>query len=64
MSSKERGRRWCFTLNNWHDSDVESLKKMTDIKYMIVGIEVGEKGTPHMQGYVRVKTSICFNTVK
>jgi len=56
---KERspqGRRWVFTLNNW--TEEEELHLMTlderDVKYMIVGKEVGEEKTPHFQGYVEL----------
>ena len=57
------GKRFCFTLNNWHQKDIDAMKKL-DVSYMVVGIEVGEKGTPHLQGYVRFKKVHKFNAVK
>ena len=45
---------WCFTYNNY---EVDSLSKMVtkfkslNIEYMI-GKEIGESGTPHLQGYI------------
>ena len=47
-------KRWCFTYNNYTE---EHLVEIVDIltkncfKY-IIGKEVGEKGTPHLQGYI------------
>lgn len=46
-------RNYCFTVNNWTEEDQIYLR---DIKAPVRGItwgrEVGESGTPHLQGYV------------
>lgn len=48
-----RQRDWCFTINNYSDEDICSIACMsTDAKYLVCGFEVGDKGVPHMQGYV------------
>lgn len=49
MASRSRG--WCFTLNNYSDKDEISIKTI-ECKYLIVGHEVGEGGTKHLQGYI------------
>ena len=48
-----RHRNWCFTLNNWIEDEFEKIKKwiIKYCKYGIIGREIGEQGTPHLQGY-------------
>lgn len=50
-----RAKHWCFTKNNYNDDYVSMLKGLDNdsgIKYLIFGYEVGESGTPHLQGFV------------
>jgi len=47
-----QSRRWCFTLNNYTAAEQESIRTWEDVKYRVVGKEVGEEQTPHLQGYV------------
>jgi len=48
-----KARSFVFTVNNYTNEIVEYLMSLQKgVKYMIVGAEVGEKGTPHLQGYV------------
>ncbi|QMW68809.1 replication-associated protein [Crucivirus-339] len=50
--------RFTFTWNNYSEENVINLKKLTyeNIKYLIFGKEIGECGTPHLQGYVELWT--------
>lgn len=51
----KRSRNWCFTLNNYDDRDILTLKEwgLAEATYIVFGQEVGEeKETPHLQGYV------------
>lgn len=59
--SKARG--YCFTINNPSDQDHEALEKI-ECRYMVIGKEVGENGTPHIQGYVLFKSPRSFEAVK
>nr|WDW25898.1 MAG: replication-associated protein [Cressdnaviricota sp.] len=56
-------RNWVFTINNWSEDDIESIEKW-NVKYVIYGKEVGESGTPHLQGYVELDKVGRFSAVK
>lgn len=53
-------KKWCFTFNNYTESDVSSIVPLFRDKcsMAIIGKEIGENGTPHLQGYVEFKTKL------
>jgi len=56
---------WVFTLNNYSDDDVARIQAGSDdIVYVVAGREIGEGGTPHLQGFVRFKTKRRLAAVK
>lgn len=58
-------RRWCFTINNPLPPEEEAVKLLApDARYLICGREVGENGTPHLQGYVNLKKTIRMGALK
>lgn len=56
-------RNICFTINNYLLEDIE---KLLDIKYtyIICGFETGKEGTPHIQGYIELKSQSRLTTIK
>lgn len=59
-------KNWCFTLNNYTDEEysrlLSSLRDISD--YFIVGKEIGQQGTPHIQGYCSLKGRHYLSSVK
>ena len=49
--------RWCFTLNNYTDDEISSIVPLFRdfCKIAFFSKEVGESGTPHLQGYCEFK---------
>lgn len=58
--------KWCFTLNNWSKEEYKRLcivcTKMC--RYWIIGKEIGDQGTPHLQGYIELKSKKRLDTIK
>ncbi len=60
-------KNWAFTINNYVEADIEKLEfifTQGHCNYLVFGLEVGEEGTPHIQGYVQFKKRLRFNQVK
>lgn len=58
-----RFRNWCFTLNNYTEEELDTLDTQKTYR-MRIGKEVGESGTPHLQGYLEAKNPIKFDTLR
>lgn len=58
-----RYRSWCWTLNNYTQEEEERIQAC-ECKYIIYGREVGESGTPHLQGYIYWSTLKSMQQVK
>nr|QOR29571.1 replication associated protein [Bat associated circovirus] len=41
----------CFTLNNYTEEEEKKFFEWDQWKYIVIGREIGESGTPHLQGY-------------
>lgn len=66
-------RHWCGTLNNYNqdefewmmiESDLTSDVLSHDIRYLVVGMEEGEEGTPHLQIYVELTKPMRMRQVQ
>lgn len=63
-----RAKHWCFTLNNYTVADIDRItQNVSEFDYVIYGKEVGDSGTPHLQGFVsfprRVRLNHCVEKV-
>lgn len=60
-----RSRRYCCTLNNYTEEEYDKVRGIgTNDTLYIIGKEVGEKGTPHLQMYFEFKNAMRFDTLK
>ncbi|AKV62274.1 putative replication initiation protein [Aretevirus marisnaco] len=58
-------KRWVFTINNWTAAEQQALIDSSDnFDYLCFGRERGDNNTPHLQGYVILKTKLRLNNVK
>lgn len=58
-----RSRGWCWTLNNPTEEEIVKIQAATT-KFTIYGHEVGESGTPHLQGYSHFVNACSLGHVK
>lgn len=59
----KRSREWCLTINNYGQEECDKLIALKT-QYIIVGKEVAESGTPHLQIYLYFKNPVMFSTLK
>lgn len=59
----KRHRGWVFTINNYNQADIDIVKTV-ECKGMKAGLEVGDSGTPHIQGAVYFENGISLETVR
>lgn len=61
-------RAWCFTINNYTQDHWANLQLLVAAdarpSYLVVGKEIGDSGTPHLQGYAHWANSRGFAGVK
>lgn len=56
---------WCFTINNPTITKEDLLTKLAPFcSYLVIGDEIGEEKTPHLQGYLELETKKRFNSLK
>ncbi len=67
-------RAHCFTLNNYKQNDIDILVRNGPLfQYLIFSREIGDSGTPHLQGYIqpgekvgrkKCQQLLCDSTIK
>ena len=63
--TRVRGIRWCFTINNYSDEEVEAVKRLERYCLLVIcSKEKGKEGTPHLQGYAEFGNRIDGGKVK
>lgn len=63
MTQNYVSKSFAYTLNNYTDSQKEHLK-LIPCAYHVCGYEIGEQGTPHIQGTITFSDAKRFNAVK
>lgn len=68
VSHMSRAKHWCFTLNNYTQDNVDRIiDNAAHFDYVIFGREIGDSGTPHLQGFVsfpsRVRRTVCIEKI-
>jgi len=61
---QNKSKYWCFTVNNPETRPTLRLVPEDDCDYWVCGREVGEGGTPHLQGFCVMKKVATFKTMQ
>lgn len=60
----KRISRFVFTLNNWTQEEYTWLTNVWKPSWMIIGKEIGDEGTPHLQGACVIGAQSAFSKIK
>ena len=58
---------WCLTLNNWTEQEYVQIKSFfssNSSNVWIIGKEIGDNGTPHLQMYCAFNPKVRFTAIK
>ena len=58
-----RARAWCFTINNYTIEEINACDEI-ECNYIIYGDEIGDTGTPHLQGYIEFENAKTLTSVR
>jgi hypothetical protein len=58
-------RNVCLTINNYTPEDIKSIDAFRpECRYMVVGVELSDSNTPHLQCYFQLARRLSFNTIQ
>lgn len=59
-------KKFCFTLNNYTPQEEQEIKEYIEknAAFAVIGHEVGENNTPHLQGYINSVKQTRFTAIK
>lgn len=60
----EKHRDYCMTINNYTETERQSVIDQSNVAYLVIGREVGESKTPHLQIYISYLNPRSFNAIK
>ncbi len=63
MQQQQRSRDWCYTLNNYTNEEYDKFKLIV-CTYHVIGKEIGESNTPHLQGYIYFPSARTWSATK
>nr|UOF76700.1 rep protein [Cressdnaviricota sp.]UOF77176.1 rep protein [Cressdnaviricota sp.] len=59
-----QARVWCFTLNNPTEEEINTISNLeSEVPMLVVGHEIGENGTPHLQGTIGLNAPWRFDRI-
>lgn len=58
-----KSRAWCYTLNNFTVEEYKCMK-LLKCNYHVIGKEIGELETPHLQGYIEFENPRALTALK
>lgn len=65
LDPRAKYRAWVYTCNNFTDDDKRSFAALAErAVYWCQAPEVGESGTPHLQGFIRFENAISLQSLK
>lgn len=64
MPQVSPAKNWCFTLNNYTAEEQTTILNAPGLHYLVIGREVGESGTRHLQGFLQLVDKKRPNQVK
>jgi len=66
MDTRTKFTKFTFTLNNYTPEEETTIRAYAIAKaaFAVCGKEVGENGTPHLQGYMNLKAQTRFTAIK